>query len=482
MSLPQVRINELDGALGILPPTAGKLYALVGAASAGPTNTPATFARIKDVIVAFGSGPLVEAAAHYIERYGRPVLLVRTGASTAAAASAVTADATGTSVVTVDAETAAVDDFQAVVQILNGGTVGTAGATYRTSLDGGRTFGPKTALGTAHAIVVPGAGVTLALGTGTLVAGDLYAATLTAAHWNPGELGAALDALALSAATWELVHVVGVIDSAAFDVVEGKVAGMLASGKPHAWIGNVAIPTAGETEAAYAAQLAPLSAAKATKYGSLCAGAIKLVSSISGRVYRRPVSFAYAAMEASVSEETDTADINLGLLAGVSIRDDNGNLDEHDEAASPGLDDLRYVTLCTQDGNAGVYVTRPRCFSPEGSDFFLLPHRRVLNVAHDALRQYFRRRLNKPIRVNAATGFILEAEALEIEAGARAVMRGTLLAKPKASGIQFTLSRTDNIISTRTLRGQARVLPLAYPEFIDLDVGYTNAALQAQAV
>jgi hypothetical protein len=128
-----------------------------------------------------------------------------------------------------------------------------------------------------------------------------------------------------------------------------------------------------------------------------------------------------------------------------------------------------------------VYVNRPRLFSPAGSDFQLMPHRRVLNITHEALRLYFIRRLNKPVLVSKLTGYILEAEASEIEKGALAVMRATLLATPKASAIQFELSRTDNLLSTRTLTGQARVVPLAYPEFVHLDVGFFNPALQLVA-
>jgi hypothetical protein len=485
MSLPQVTINELDGALGILPASAGKLFALVGVATGGPTNTPATFARIKDVVATFESGPLVEAAAHYIERYGRPVILVRTETSTDATVSAVASEATGTSVFTIpssDPSPEPNDDYEVVVMIVKGGTVGTAGTAYRVSLDGGRSFGPTLALGTANTISVPDAGnLTFKLAAGTLVANDLHTATTAAPQWSSTDLAEALDALGASSASWELVHIVGPIDSTSFDTIETKIAGLFAAGKPHGWIGNTRIPTADETEAQYATALAWV-ANKATKFGALCGGGTKLVSSVSGRNYRRPVSYAYAAREASVSEEVDTADVNLGALVGVSIRDANGNPDEHDESVNPGLDDLRLVTLTTHgEGFPGVYVTRPRLLSPEGSDFYLLPHRRVLNLAHIALRVYFKKRLNKPVRCNSETGFILEAEALEIEAGARDAMRSVLLAKPKASDVQFTLSRTDNVLSTKTLTGQARVLPLAYPEYIDLDVGYYNPALQAQA-
>ncbi len=484
MTQPAVNITELDGALGVLPPSAGRLFALCGVCSAGTANAPATYARVKDVVAAFGAGPLVEAACHYIDRYGKPVVLVKTGQTVGGTVSAVTSVVPGgsTSVVTITAVPTPNDDYELYLKVIAGGTRGTAGITYQVSLDGGRTFGAVTALGTALLVTVPGAGgVSFALGTGTLVAGDYFTARSVAPCWNSSEIGAALDALGASAVNWELVHVVGPIDATTFDTIDGKIAGLKAAGKYHAWLGNVRVPTIAETEAAYLTSVSGVFAAKSTVDGALGAGAMKLTSAVNGRKYKRPVMFFAAAREASVSEEVDTADVNLGPAQGVSVRDVNGNADEHDESINPGLDDANFYVLRTWDGLPGVYVNRPRLFSPQTSDFQLVPHRRVLNLAHAALRLYFIRRLNKPVLVDKSTGFILEHEALEIEAGAMAAMRSVLLAKPKASAVAFALSRTDNVLSTKTLTGQGRVTPLAYPETINLDVGYFNPALQVRA-
>lgn len=484
MTQPQVTITELDGSLGVLPPSAGRLFALVGASSSGTQNTPATYAKVNDVVAAFGSGPLVEAAAHYIERYGKPVVLVRTGNTVAGAVGSVTSVATGSATVAVASSPTPNDDYELYLEIVNGGTVGVAGITYRTSLDGGRTKSAVTALGTATSVTFAGAGgVSFTLESAeTLDAGDVHTARSTAPQWNASELGTALDALAASLASWEQCHIVGPLDATSFDTVETKLAAMAAAGKYRNWIGNVRVPTVGETESAYLTSVGGVFSSKTTKHGALCYGACKLTSSVSGRKYKRPIAFPIAAREANVSEEINIADVNIGTLEGVSIRDVNGNADEHDESLNPGADDARFLTLRTWDGIPGVYVNRPRLFSSDTSDFQLIPHRRVLNLAHNALRLYFIRRLNSPILVNEATGFILESEALEIEAGARAAMRSELLAKPKASAVQYTLSRTDNLLSTKTLNGQARVTPLAYPEFINLDVGFFNPALQVQAV
>ena len=103
MTQPAVIITELDGSLGVLPPSSGRLLAVIGPANAGPMNTPATFARVRDLVNTFTSGPAVEAAAHHIDVSGRPVLFVRSAASVAGVASPiVSVPGAGTAVITID--------------------------------------------------------------------------------------------------------------------------------------------------------------------------------------------------------------------------------------------------------------------------------------------------------------------------------------------------------------------------------------------
>lgn len=485
MTVPAININELDGSLGVLPASSGRLFALVGTSTAGTLNTPATYARVKDIVAAFGYGPLVEAAAEYIAKYAKPVLLVRSGNSATTPAGIVSAvtsvQAVSGAVVTITASPTPNDDYEFALKIITGGTRGVAGITYQLSYDGGRTYGPTTALGTATSITIPNAGgVIWAIATGTLTAADLFTARSTAPCWTVGELGTALDALALSAVDWELVHVVGPLDATSAAAIDVRMSSMFASGKYHAWIGNTRVPTIGESEATYATAMAVISAAFTSVYGSLYAGACKLTSSVTGRRYKRPVAFLTAAREASVSEEINIANPNLQAFTGVGIKDANGNPDEHDETLNPGLDDLGFACLRTWDG-VGVYVNRPRIICPAGSDFQLMPHRRVINLGHAALRAYFKRRLNQPILVDPNTGFILESEAREMELGALAALGSVLRAKPKSSAVFFSLSRTDNVLSTKTINGSCRIVPLAYPEGFTFDVGYYNPALQAAA-
>jgi hypothetical protein len=200
----------------------------------------------------------------------------------------------------------------------------------------------------------------------------------------------------------------------------------------------------------------------------------------------RPSIFAIGPLLASVSAEVDIALTTLGAIPGVSIRDANGNPKHHDESVNPGLDDSRSATLRTHDGKQGVYVNNPRLLSASGSDFEFAQHRRVMNLARRTLRLYFIDRLSRPTLVDARTGFILESEALETEAGADAVMRAVLRAKPMCSGggidgkaARFCkVSRTDNLLSTKTMTVQGGVIPLAYPKVINIDLGFKNPALQ----
>lgn len=484
MSQPTVTLTELDGALGIAPESAGRLYAVLGVTSSGPLNTPATFAKVPDLTSNFGIGPGVEAAAYFIEKYGRPVLFIRTGETTVGTCTAVVKVGTGASVMTVDGtNNAPDDDFEFYFKIVTGGTVGVAGITFQYSLDGGRTLSAVTALGTAASFTFPNSGgVEVDMTAATMIAGDLFTFRGVAPKWNTTEIGTALDALFLTTVQWEIAHIVGPIAGADFDVIDPKFTAAMVSGKYRSWYGNCRIPTIGESEATYLAAMATIFNSKSSVHGAICAGACWIISSVSGRQYLRPIAFAVAAREASVEEHINIADVNLGTLPSVSIRDDNGNVLHHDESANPGLDDARLTVLRTWDDIQGVYVNRPRILSASGSDFDIYPKRRVMNLAHAALRRYFIRRLNKPILVSKKTGYILESEALEIEADATAAMRTVLMAKPKASAVSFKLSRTDNVLSSKTLTGDARVIPLAYPEFITLTVGFLNPALRVQQV
>lgn len=483
MTIPAVNLTEIDGALGILPQTSGRPMAIVGCSSTGTAATPATYSRVSDIKAAFGVGPLVEAACHAVEKYGRPVLLCKSASTTAGSYGTIdVTGVTGTSVATNDTVALPYDDADVVIVITTGGTRGTAGIAYKYSLDGGASYSQIQSLGTAQFILISELNSKTLLAAGTLVAGDTIRVRTTAPTSNATDLGTALDALKNTTTAWGICQITCPIDATLQAAVETKFASMYTSGKPKLWIGNARMPNSGESESSYATALSAIFASLSGTYGAICGGACKMTSSVvSGRRYRRPISMVVAARQSAVTEEVNIADVNLGALTGVTIRDSNGNVDQHDEAVNPGLDDLRLITLRTYNEVQGVYVTRPLMFTAAGSDFDIVPKRLVMNTAEEVLRAFFIRRLNAPVIVDKRTGYILESQALEIEAGATAALRSAIGAKPMASGWTVSISRTDNILSTKTMTVTARIVPLAYPEQINLEFGFSNPVNQVLA-
>lgn len=485
MSQPSINLTELDGAIGSLP-VGSKRVAVVGVATGTvlAVDTPAAYARTADLVTTFTRGPLPELSAYWVQNYRAPAICVRTGQSVAASKATIdVTGALGTSVVTATSGTLFDDDVEAYFKVVTGGTIGVAGITYQWSLDGGRTLSPITALGVAALFVFPNSGGGgFSFAAGTMLAGSVIKQRGLAPNFNGTELGTALEALRVSTYEWDICLIAGPIDSTLFDVI----ATAQAANPEKTFVCNVRMPTAGESAATYKTAVDAIVSSKANTGIMVCAGACEAISGISFRAYMRPFLFGAGPRLASVSEEVDIALTSLGALPGISIRDTNGNPKHHDESVNPGLDDSRLCVARTWDGKQGVYVNNPRLISASGSDFEFAQHRRIMSLARRTMRLYFIDRLSQPTLVSATTGFILESEALEIEAGCDAVMRSVLRAKPKCSGggidgkaSRFCkLSRTDNILSSKTMTVQGAVIPMAYPKAINIDLGFKNPALQ----
>jgi hypothetical protein len=141
--------------------------------------------------------------------------------------------------------------------------------------------------------------------------------------------------------------------------------------------------------------------------------------------------------------------------------------------------------LRTWDGEQGVYVCNSRLFSPSGSDYQWFEHRRVMNLLKRTTRIYFQRRLSKPIKVDLKTGFILESEAVAMEAACNAAIRGAIMAKPMASGGAFgpnafvKINRSTDLLHGADLLVQEGLVPLFYPKRIIVNTGFSNPSVQA---
>lgn len=214
MSLPEVRLTILDGALGILPPSLDQVHLKVGVCNAGSTNVVQAFSDVSAMRTALGNGPLAEAVAHALVtptqgQAPRPVYALRIATTATGSAGSVTATRVASSTGTVATTgSAPVDSYEVRVRVATTGGRGVG--TFQVSYDGGNTFGAATTIPTGGTYSDSASGVTLVFDTGTFEAGDVHSFATTEPQYTAAELATALDAALQNSLEWAFVHVVGV--------------------------------------------------------------------------------------------------------------------------------------------------------------------------------------------------------------------------------------------------------------------------------
>jgi hypothetical protein len=471
MTLPYANVAVRDGALGIVNPSASNVVALLGTSSSGTVGAVQAFTDIQSVKDALGTGPLVEAAGYVLAVAGTTVICVRVNATNAASSGAVTKVGTGTATVTTTGS-APLDSYLVQVLMVQGGASIAAGtATFKLSLDGGRTFGPETAVPTSGTYTGAQAayGVTIVWsGATTMVAGDTYSWATVGPGYSTGDLQTAITALLNDARTWFLLYAVGIpADATATQGVHAMLATNLATAGTQYRFARALLQCADLSDANI---LTAVSALQDTRV-MVAAGFYYGVSVTNGYQMKLPAASALAGRAAAVSPAEDLGRVASGNLKGIIslIRD---------EYRTPALDSVQLATLRTHVGLAGAYVTSPAIKAGLTSDFRLLQYGRVMDIASDTVRQAMLRFLNDAVRVNATTGLILEADAKAIEKYCEALLRSTVTQPGYASDCSVQLDRTVNVLSTQRLAVKFRIVPLGYARFIDGDLGFSNPALQ----
>lgn len=482
MTTPSVDFTQLDGALGIVPPGTADVAVVIAPATGGPFNTPAAFANKEDVQTNYLGGVAVELAAYLLKTPNRAVIVIRSDVTTEGAYGDVNADdVDGTCVPAADVTSHPIDEYEPRFLIVNGGTVGVDGITYQWSLDNGRSYSAVTALGTANSIMIPDSGVKFTLGAGTLLAGDTWWCRTTPPKESSAQLQAALDALKATSLEWDFFVLGNVIDAAGIAIADTFLAAIWELGLHKSAFVSVRGKNIGETENQYRDALSIIRDAASSIFVSVCADYARTMSGVNSRQYRRPTAWVAAQRACSSkivdSARTSIAEVKLGPLpSDVQIRDVNGNPVEHDEWLNRTLDDMGYLTLRTFPKRKGVYITKDRVFAPTGSDFTRRTYRCCINHAADGLLPYLEERLESPIVCDAKTGYISKIEANDIEEGGKSALQTAIGEGPSCSGFTFTVSRTDNVLSTSRLRTKCRIVPLFYPDNIGVEIGFVNPA------
>lgn len=474
--IPNAIQTVRDGALGIVNTDADKRNVKMGVSSIGTVNTLYEFADPKVVQDTLGYGPLPEAICHALAQPNAgTVLALRVTASTPGASGAVTKIGTGTAVMTLSVGVA-YDNFEGVVEILSAAaSLVAATATFRYSLDGGDVWSAAIAVPVAGVYAIPNSGLTLTFAEGTFVLGDKYSWTSTGPGFSSGDINAAYTALLADPREWGFVHIVGsaatVAGAIAFAAtVDTNMA--MAEAQFKYGFSIVELPT--DTDANIVAAVAPF----ASKRISLASDNEELTSSLSGRIFKRHAAWPYAARLGSTTVQRHPGCLQDGSLPGVArlYRDEN---------VTPALDAARITTLRTFQGLAGFYVTNGKIAAPAGSDFGDVMNRRVMDKACRLTRARILRWLNLDLKVDRVTGYLTKDEVAAIESDMTQYLRAGMKAGQdegsECSDIYYVVTPYNNILSNKTLYGKVRILPKAYSQFIDTELGFVNPALSLAA-
>lgn len=490
MALPRVKTEVTDGALGLVSPGGENVAVLVGTCTSGPLNVLMSFGDLKVVKDTLGSGPLAEYVAFILSTAGGTVYAVRVPSSVAGAAGAVTKtepigkDSEGTMTVA----GSALDAYSVRIEVMTSGTtMAGSGATFRYSLDysavdpDSAVYSPTYPVPTTGSFVVPGTGLTLTFADGAdvdvvfLNAGDAFTFTTTAPYYSSSEALAGVDAALADPATYFTAHLVGQPSSVANAVTLATSLATRVDAAALAYrflYGSVELPQDTDSNiktgtAAFANVRIELAAGFADYVSALDRGGMK------GVAFKASAGLASVARAVRVPIAEHLGRIKRGALGGVLRL-------YRDERVTPGLDEARITTLCTHVGRPGYFITRGRIAFPPGSDFQRVEYRRVLDVAARRVSLDAQEYLNDDVVTDAA-GRILEEDARTIESTLASGVRAAVVQPGAASAATVQVNRTDTIATTSTLRVKARVRPLGYAEFIDVDLGFETPSVQEAA-
>lgn len=400
------------------------------------------------------------------------------------------------------------DEYDIVIEIMKGGTVGTTGITFRYSLDG-ETWSPVTQLGTATEYLLQelplqgsaeSSGVTVAFAAGTLDVGDKVVTKTTGPAWQASDVQAALDVLRASSHTWRFVHVAGDTTVAKVSSVAGKLTSLAGLGiftyavfsardRNDGEIDANGIPSASWRERLIS-DYQSLSADRV----AVGAGRARVTCPVTGRTNRRPSSWIAIAR---IIEKTIQIDpgrkLDGALPADVRIFDANGLLAEHDARIADSLHGARFLTLRTYDREPGVYVTRGNSMAAEASEFNRLAMRAVMDLASEVYRGIMLAQLENNLRANPLTGAqpgqtsgetitpgaLAEVDARIIDRELLSAFTAVLIAPGYASAARARVSRTDPFLTTGELTAEVSITQLGYVDKFTGNIGFENPRFAA---
>lgn len=492
MTAPNATLNVRENGLGLQPPSTAGRHVKMGASSLGTVGTLYEFNTYDQVRSTIGYGPLADAVVFALGELTEgvapaPVLAMRATASTTATSGSVTPTRTSTSTGTV-ATTGSTpyDSYSVQLVIVQTGALGAG--TFKYSLDGGVHFSPEIVIPSGGTYAIPNTGVTAVFTAGAgpifFEAGDLFAWATVEPKCTTTNLNSAWTTLLADPRTWGFAHVVGAAADASdlaarFDAMSTN-ANNAAVGKRH-----IRVFIEGPSGVSDSALIAAM-AIKQNSRMVVCADFEDLTVPDTGNKFKRSVAWIQTARTAAVPIHVDPARVKSGAVSS------NNVALYRDERITPGLDDARFSTMTTWTKRSGIYITQVKLFSAAGSDLELIQHGRVIDVACDVTYFGLVNQASDDFNVDPVpitdplTGLkynrILERDALLIEDEIQELLDDALRRPGHVSDVKFKLSRTDAILTSKTLTSFVSLVPKFYPKQLTATVSFVNPArLQSAA-
>lgn len=361
------------------------------------------------------------------------------------------------------------DNFDVLVTVSAAGALGAA--TFTWSVDGGKDTSGITLVPSGGVFVIPGTGVVLTF-AGTFVAADTYEFKTSTAGFSNTDVTNALNAMLVNPAPLGFVHVVGMgTNSAAAASMAAVVdAAMTTAQTNFRFIWSLIECPDGESDTTIATAFENFTSERL----GVAVGDILHVSGVSGNQIRRNAATVISSRFCSLPPSIDAGnDSNDELTAFDRVTDIF-----RDEFKTPFLDAQRFMTLRTEVGVTGFFLTNPNLMNTD--DFSLAQNRRVMDVGCGIVRKVMIPFLNSRVQVNKRTGFISPLWASRVEKRANRILQAGLnvgSANADADDTSVVVTRNVNILSTRTVPVTVGIIPFGYAKFIYITIGFVNPAL-----
>jgi hypothetical protein len=481
MSVKSVSFTILSNGLGAVPQGAGNTIAVIGVAESGTDDQAVQSSSPRAFPDANGYGPGPQAAAFVAQFDGNDVILVKAATVTSGTVSAVSHTGTGASVMTITGTP--LDTYYLVVTPTVAGTIGVAGCQATVSLDAGRTIYSTITFGVATTYLIPNTGLTLNFTAASLVVDDTYTAVAIEPKWSTGTLISAMDGLLASGLSFKNVLVAGDLSASEAASVKAEMTTyfnkkrfnrVFTNARDVLWGG-----TSTETEAQWVtALLADYSGFEGDRL-SVAAGFYNLISPLSQTQFRRPISWAAAALDSAASIGQDISAVAPNGTAEpipmVAKPTNPDGFDYYNAQENAALDTARFLTGQLIYGLPGWYMTNSNLMSAAGSDFSILPYGEVVDEVCRISYIFFTQFLGGSVRVSATTGFILASDANDIDSRCTTQLETGL--GNGVSGVRCLVTRNNNILATKVLIATIQVIPLGYINAVDVTVTFVNPAI-----